>query len=165
VEELNIKRTRRGDKMAVIKIEDLSGSIEVILFPDLFARSSALLKSDDPLLITGTVEKGDRTTKIIGQELTTLSSVRQRFIKAIVLNLDERTVSRDLLEDLRDLAFRYPGECRLRFRVAPASGKALTVIANDRFKVEPCHELIREMENLTGNTVREILSLPSTPSP
>jgi DNA polymerase III subunit alpha len=164
VEELKIKRTRRGEKMAVIKIEDLSGSIEVILFPDLFARSSALIKSDDPLLITGTVEKGDRTTKIIGQEMTSLSSVRQRFVKAIVLNIDQATVSRPLLEDLRDLAFRYPGDCRLRFRVAPVSGKAVTVIADERFKVEPCHELVREMENLTGNTVSEILSLPSAPN-
>ncbi|MFZ0448609.1 MAG: DNA polymerase III subunit alpha [Desulfatiglandaceae bacterium] len=161
VEELKLKRTRRGDKMAIVRVEDLSGSIEVILFPDLFARSAALLKSDDPLLITGTVERGDRATKIIGQELTTLASVRQRFIKAILLNLDQETISRNMLEDLRDLAFRYPGECRLRFRVAPASGKAVTVIADDRFKVQPCHELIQEMESLTGSTVREILSLPS----
>jgi len=165
VEELKLKRTRKGDKMAVIKVEDLSGSIEVILFPDLFARCSALLKNDDPLLITGTVEKGDHTIKIIGQEIITLNMVRQQLIKAIEVSLDQETASRDILEDLRDLTFRFPGECRLRFRVPMGRGKDITIAANQRFSVLPCPELISELEQLTGHRVTEIMSSSGVPLP
>lgn len=158
VEELKLKRTRKGENMAVIQVEDLSGSIEVILFPDLFARCSGLLKNDDPLLITGTVEKGDYTIKIIAQEISTLNMVRQQLIKAIEVNLDKKTASRDTLEDLRDLTFRFPGECRLRFKVPLGSGKDVTIAANERFSVLPCPELISELEVLTGHRVTEVMA-------
>jgi DNA polymerase III subunit alpha len=165
VEELKLKRTKKGDKMAVIQVEDLSGSIEVILFPDLFARCSALLKSDDPLLITGTVEKGDHTLKIIGQEIITLNMVRQQLIKAIEIRLDQKTLSRDTLEDMRDLTFRFPGECRLRFKVPVTAGKDMTVLAHERFSVLPCRELISELENITGRQVTEVMSFSAVSIP
>lgn len=167
VGELKLKRTRKGDKMAVILVEDLSGSVEVILFPDLFARCSGLLKNDEPLLISGTVEKGDYAIKIIGQEIVTLNTVRQQLIKAIEVNLDKKTASRDTLEELRDLTFRFPGECRLRFKVPLESGEKITIAANERFTVLPCPEFITELEQLTGQRVTEIMassgvSLPGT---
>jgi len=158
VEELKLKRTKKGDKMAVIQVEDLSGSVEVIVFPDLFVRCSWLFKNDDPLFITGTVEKGDRATKMIAQEIITLNMVRQQLIKAIEVSLDRESASRDSLEDLRDLAFRFPGECRLRFRIVLDQGKQITVTANPRFSVLPCPELISELEQLTGNRVTEIMA-------
>ncbi len=165
LEELKLKRTKKGDRMAIIQVEDLSGSVEVILFPDLFARCSAMLKSDDPLLITGTVEKGDHTAKIIGQEMSTLRSVRQRLVKAIEISLDQETASKNTLEDLRDLTFRFPGECRLRFKVPTLSGKNITITANERFSVLPCPELLSEVENITGCKVTEIIAPPAVTSP
>lgn len=162
VEDLKVKRTRKGDRMAVVQMEDLSGSIEVILFPDLFARCGAILKSDEPLLITGTVEKGDLTTKIIGQDLLTLNTLRQQFIKALEVSLDQTRICRELLEGMREAVFRYPGNCRLQFKVAMPSGKEFIIKADDRFSVHPCHELISEMEALTGHGVNEIGGSDST---
>ena len=52
VEELKLKRTKKGDKMAALRVEDLTGSTEVIIFPDLFSKTSPLLKGDEPLLIS-----------------------------------------------------------------------------------------------------------------
>jgi len=158
VEELKLKRTKKGDKMAVIKVEDLSGSVEVILFPDLFARCSGLLKNDDPLLVSGVVEKSDRAIKIIGHEITSLNMVRQHLIKAIEVRMDQDTVSRDTLEDMRDLAFRFPGECRLLIKITVGEGRNFTIAANQRFSILPCPELIAELEQLTGHRVKEIMA-------
>ncbi|MBC8460389.1 MAG: DNA polymerase III subunit alpha [Deltaproteobacteria bacterium] len=158
VEELKIKRTRRGDKMASIHLEDLTGSTEVIVFPDVFNRCSPLLKGEEPLLITGSAEINESSAKIIAQEIVAMDSVRQKSIKAIELKFDEESISIALLEDLLDIIFRYPGDCNLLFKVNMSHGKEIIISANDRFNILPCDELIAEIETLTGNKVHELIS-------
>ncbi len=158
VEELKIKRTRRGDKMASIHLEDMTGPTEVIVFPDVFNRYLPLLKGEGPLLITGTVEISESSTKIIAQEIVSMDSIRQKSIKAIELKLDEKIISRELLEDLLDIVFRYPGDCNLFFKVSMSHDKEVIISAHDRFSVLPCDEFIAEIEALTGKKVHELIS-------
>ncbi len=153
VESLKIKRTKRGDKMANIHVEDLSGSVMVVIFPDLFNRIAPLLKGEDPLLISGTVETGDNSAKILAQDIVTLDSVRQERIGAVELPLDYNKVSKDLLEDLRDIVFRYPGEATLCFKIDMPEGKKVLISAHSRFKVLPSHELISDIEARIGKKV------------
>ncbi|MBW1851828.1 MAG: DNA polymerase III subunit alpha, partial [Deltaproteobacteria bacterium] len=156
VEELKLKRTRRGDKMAVLRVEDLTGSTEVIIFPDVFNKTSPILKGDEPLLVSGSAEIGDSTAKIIAQEIVTLNSIRQKAIKAIELNLKQENLSMDLLEDLKNVVFRFPGKCRLLFKINVSNGEEIIITANDRFSVLPCRELMEEIETITGNKVFEL---------
>ena len=158
IENLKIKRTKRGDKMAIISLEDLTGSTEVILFPDLFNVTAPLLKNDEPLLINGSVEIGDSSAKVIAKEIVSLNTVRQRATKAIEIRLEQGAISKDNLEDLRDIAFRYPGECKIFFKVKSSDGKEIVISAHDRFNVLLCPELISEFEALAGSRVNEIVS-------
>jgi len=159
VGNLKIKRTKRGDKMAILGLEDLTGSIDVVLFPDVFNRCSHLLKSDKPLLISGSVEISESTAKIITKEIVTLDSIRQKTIKTIELKLDERAISKELLEHIQDIIFKYPGECNLIFKVHTSHGKEWVISAHNRFNVLPCHELIEEIENATGTKVSEFVTV------
>ncbi len=151
VESLKIKRTKRGDKMAVIHLEDLTGSTEVVIFPDLFTAVSPLLKGDEPLLITGGAEIGDSAAKILAKEIETLSSLKLNSVKAIALTLESGDPSREVLEDLRDIVFRYPGECKLIFKVGVPEGKEVMVSAHGRFNVIPCNEFLAEVDGLLGH--------------
>ncbi|MBW2203858.1 MAG: DNA polymerase III subunit alpha, partial [Deltaproteobacteria bacterium] len=156
VESLKIKRTKRGDKMAVILLEDLTGSTEVVIFPDLFAAVSPLLKGDEPLLITGGAEIGDSAAKILAKEIETLSSLKLNSVKAILLTLESGGPSKEILEDLRDIVFKYPGECKLIFKVGVPGGEEVMVSAHGRFNVVPCNELLAEVDGLLGHRVWEL---------
>lgn len=157
VENLKIKRTKRGDKMAILTIEDLTGSMEVVVFPDVFSQASPLLKGDDPLFIKGSAEIGDASAKIIAQEITTLDSIKQKAVKALVIQLSEQEISKPMLEELRYRAYKYPGDCGLIFKVKMSHNKNVTISAHSRFNVLPCRELISEIENLIGNRVHELI--------
>jgi DNA polymerase-3 subunit alpha len=150
VEKLSIKRTRRGDKMGTVVFEDMSGSIEALFFPDIFNRFAYLLKGDDPLLLSGYIEKTDKSVKIIGQEIMTLEAVRQKSVKAVELIVKEDMISKDILEQLQEIVFRYPGDSKLVFRVHKLDGDDITIYANRRFNMVPCSDLIREIESVTG---------------
>jgi DNA polymerase-3 subunit alpha len=153
IESLKIKRTKRGEKMAIMTLEDQTGSMEVVVFPDAFDRYSPLLKSDEPLLVTGTAEIDESAAKIIAQEINTLENVRRDAIKLIELALPQNVMKREILEGIKDILFRYPGESLVHFRVNAGEGKELLIAAHPRYRVSPCHEMIHEIEILIGGKV------------
>jgi len=153
IENLRIKRTKRGEKMAMLSLEDQTGSLEVIVFPDVFNRCSPLLKSDEPLLVTGTAEVDENAVKVISQEIHSLDKVRQSAIRTLELSLPREVITKDNLEELKDIFFRYPGESSVLFRVAAGRGEEFLIAAHFRYRVSPCDEMIKQVETLTGQKV------------
>jgi len=153
IESLKIKRTKRGEKMAIMTLEDQTGSIEVVVFPDAFERYSPLLKSDEPLLVTGTAEIDESAAKIIAQEIDAMENVKRDAIRIIELSLPRTELKRQTLEEIKDILFRYPGESAVQFRVKTGEGKELLIAAHPRYRVSPCHEMIHQIETLIKRKV------------
>jgi len=151
VENLKVKRTKRGDKMAVMHLEDPTGSIEVVLFPDVFTNCSALLKNDEPIMVSGTLEADDGGGKIISQKIESMESVKQNAIRAIELSIDSQRISKEALEDIKDIILGYPGECSLLFRVKTDQGKEVLIEADRHYHVFPCNEMLGEIEVILGS--------------
>lgn len=62
-------RTRNGEPMAFVTIEDFTGSIETILFPRVFSRVRGMLSQDSVVVIKGRVQEQEETRRIIGEDL------------------------------------------------------------------------------------------------
>jgi len=123
------------------------------VFPDVFARSASMLSDDRPLLITGEAEAGDNLVKIRAQEIVALETVRQKSMKAIVIPISQEGLTRSSLIRLRDLISRYPGECRLTFRINLDGDRKATVVAHNRYSIMPGQNLIEQIEGLLGAKV------------
>ena len=55
--------------MMFLNIEDLSGMLDVIIFPDVYQRAKNIASSNSPLLITGMVEtEGERDEPFLKAE-------------------------------------------------------------------------------------------------
>jgi DNA polymerase-3 subunit alpha len=54
-------KTKKGDRMAVFMLDDIAGSIEVVVFPETFAKHASLVEADAMLLVRGKLEKDDET--------------------------------------------------------------------------------------------------------
>ena len=153
VENLKIRRTKRGDQMAVFNLVDRTGSTEIVLFPEAFSNFSHFLGSDEPLLVSGIAEVDANSSKVIGKDIVPLEILRQKSIKTIELGLNEKIASKELLEELRDILFRYPGKCSVKIRMDLPQDKQVTISTNNHYKVLPCDEMIEEIEGLTGQKV------------
>jgi DNA polymerase-3 subunit alpha len=57
--------TKKGDLMAAVELEDLGGTVEVIVFPRTFQQHRDLLKEDMVLLVQGKVDTRDDQPKIL----------------------------------------------------------------------------------------------------
>jgi len=153
IENLKMKRTKKGDMMAILDLEDQTGSVEVVVFPDAYSRYSVFLKSEDPLMITGIAEADDNRSKIIAKELESLGTLRMKAVKTVELGLDGKTVSKVQLEEIRDIFFRNPGECLVLFRMDMGEGEDIIIAPNNHYRISPTNEMLREVELLTGRRV------------
>ena len=64
--------TRKGDPMAFLRLEDLSGSVEVLLFSSVYRSSQSLVESEAILLIRGRVDRKEGEVKFIALEVSEL---------------------------------------------------------------------------------------------
>jgi DNA polymerase-3 subunit alpha len=153
VNTMRIKRTKKGDKMALMNVEDKKGFTEVVVFPDVFTRCAGLLNDDRPFLITGDAEVSDNMVKIRAQDIVALETVRQRTINSIVIPVSPEGLNRSSLMKLKDLIFQYPGECRLKFRINLDETDNTTIATHHRYSITPKENVIREIESLVGAEV------------
>jgi len=100
--------TKRGEKMASIVLEDLSGSGEIVIFPKVYQKYREIVQGDKPILITGRVNQQDeKGTKIIAEEIQPLEE-----IKEIHLELPSWTTDKTL-QQLKEVVNSYPGDLPL----------------------------------------------------
>jgi DNA polymerase-3 subunit alpha len=141
-----ITTTKKGDRMAYVRVEDLAGSVETIVFPDLFAASGALLGSDQPLLIDGTLDKGDKGIKLKATRIMSLESARERAGGHLEIMIDEGTGTENLRR-LKATLERHKGSFPVWLRVLLRQhGRESTIVVGESLRVNPTRALLDEIE-------------------
>jgi DNA polymerase-3 subunit alpha len=113
--------TKRGDRMASIMLEDTKGIVEVIIFPDLLSKHILLLKGENPLVISGSVEKlEDGTTKIRAKQVALLEDNLSEMRKTVKVMINCRLFKRQELKKLKDVLYSIKGDSKvlLEFNLA-----------------------------------------------
>lgn len=83
--------TKRNDTMAFIKVEDLYGNIEVVLFPRIYEKYSKLLKDDRILLIKGRISiRGDDEVSMIADQIKEITDMEPFEEKSMRLNSQQK---------------------------------------------------------------------------
>ncbi len=67
-----IQTKRKGDLMAYLTIEDLHGTVELIVFPDIYRESVNVISQDSPIIISGQIDKSDKGLKIIAKKIVSI---------------------------------------------------------------------------------------------
>ena len=106
--------TKKGTRMAFVRFEDGTGNLEMIVFPDTFAAGERVLKSDAPILVSGTLEKEDGGIKIIAEQMRAADDLFKQ-IKKITLDLKPEMTGK--MAELREWMEKHPGEAALTLRL------------------------------------------------
>ena len=103
ITEINQKITRSNSMMAFIKLEDLTGVIEVIVFPKTFDKLRGLINQDGLVLIKGRVSiKEDELPKVICENIQGLEKVNSEKIYIRVKNKTEVNLAISELKKIRE---------------------------------------------------------------
>ncbi len=149
-------RTRRGEPMAVVTIEDREGQAEVVLFPNVYATCRARLEPDTVHLFSGRPDGGDDSARMIASRVFGFEEARLeqrcREARALRIAVDLARAEAGLPERLTQVLERHRGatpvEILLERRGQP--GYRVSVAPNRYLFVDPSGELVRELEELLG---------------
>lgn len=145
--------TKKGTRMAFARIEDTSGSLELIVFPDAFAQFEKVLKADAPLMITASLEKEEGGTKLFAESLKVADDLFKN-IKRMTLDIEPSMQAKMAL--LREWAEKNVGEAPLVLRLKlPEIHKCVELEVKDVKGVKPSADaldgLLRLGIPLAGN--------------
>jgi DNA polymerase-3 subunit alpha len=145
-------KTRKGDRMAVFMLDDIAGSLEVVVFPETFSKHAALIEADAMLLVRGKFEKDDESARIVATELMPIAALRERTTREVVIHLQGAPQGRTTFEQLAELLERHRGDRRV-FLELDVSGreKPLRVRSEVAQRVKPSERLVLEVEQLCGS--------------
>ena len=151
VRSLVVKHSKNGSSIyGNLVLEDLKGSVEVIIFNDTLRRSLDILEEKvDPVIIKGFLDPTDDRAKIRASEVISLRQLRNN--SSIHINLLEEKASSDYMNKLKDVFMDYPGESTVFLHINTSSGEAVVEVGN--CKVDVHEGLINSVENLLGEKV------------
>ena len=114
VPEVRLVTTRKGDRMAVLQVEDLSGSAEAVVFPKTYARISDHLAVDSRLLLWAQVDRRDDRVQLIVDDVALIDDLQVVLVELESSEAGDVTVQ----HRLRDCLHRHrPAEDQLGVRV------------------------------------------------
>jgi DNA polymerase III subunit alpha len=146
-------KTRRGDRMAVITLEDPQGSIEVVIFPETFTKSASILQTGAMVVARGKVEVDEETTRMTAIEVMPIEAMRQRMSRELSIKLTSPPHGRQTFEALADVFARHRGDRRvvleleLRDQQPPLRLRAGLAA---QVRVRPSDQLASEVERICG---------------
>ncbi len=71
-------RSRKGERWGILTLQDMTGVLEVLAFPESFARLEAVFKSNAPLLLKGRVNVEEAGTRLAVMDARKLEDIGQR---------------------------------------------------------------------------------------
>ncbi len=143
-------KTRKGDRMAVFTLEDAQGGVEVIVFPEVYQRSAALIESGTMIVVRGKLERDEESVRVLASEIIPIDSVRERLAREVAIRVT-LPVDRGLFEALGEIFSRHRGDRRVSFEME-IDGRRLKVTADvsSQIRVRPSSTLIAEVEQVVG---------------
>jgi DNA polymerase-3 subunit alpha len=147
---LKQKITKKGDKMAILNLEDLTGSVETIVFPDLYSTSQHLLLTDTPLIVAGQLDKSEQGNKIKAVRLHLLADVKKKGTTRIDISLSATGLTQDDLLKVKDILLRHRGDIPVYLRLRNPTRKDSLISVGRDIRVTPSEKLIVEIESVLG---------------
>jgi DNA polymerase-3 subunit alpha len=142
--------TKKGARMAFITLEDLVGTIECVVFSDLFAQAGPLLKSDTPIFVKGNIDHNDESSKILAREICSLEQMRLQRTRAIHMTVRQDLLTQEALEQFKHLLEKYPGRLPAYLHLVDAQQRETVLALPPDLEVELSENLISEVEKMFG---------------
>ncbi len=140
--------TKKGTRMAFGKVEDLTGSAELVIFPDTFSQCGHFLKEERPVLVGGTIEVNDGSVKVIVDNIAPFEEAMRK-TQRITFRLDK--ISEDKYENLNELINNFEGSTLVRLMMN-IDNRLVQLETEDVKKIQISDSFFEEAHQLFGQT-------------
>ena len=135
--------TRKGDLMMIASLEDLSGVIDVVIFPKSYEKYSQHLVEDNIVIIKGRVNRDQRTDEfnVVAEVVEPLKDVKR--VRALHIDMD--SPDQDMLTSLKEVLLLHAGEELVYIHIDGS-----TIAAGREYAVRISPSLVDQIGDLIG---------------
>jgi len=150
VTNVRVLKSRKGDLYAQAILEDMTGSVEAIVFPEAYRRLQGILKQEIPMLVRCSVrvEEG-ANVKIAISQLTPMEEAQPKLPRSIRIRVPLDTATSSTVDALHSIFRERKGEAKVLFDVE-RQGDFMVVMEAEGYNVCPDRSFITRVEELCG---------------
>ncbi|MDP8910977.1 MAG: OB-fold nucleic acid binding domain-containing protein, partial [Actinomycetota bacterium] len=140
--------TKKGEPMVFLRLDDVTGGAEVVVFNSVYALARELCVTDRILVVKGRVDhKQEGETKLIAIEVSPFEATFER--REVRLEVDARRARAGLIRDLAGLVRDYPGDSPVVVAITTSEGPKLFAFGPEH-RVRPVPDFFAEAKALLG---------------
>jgi DNA polymerase-3 subunit alpha len=151
VRYLHTKRARNGNtRYARFRLEDFTGNIECVCWPDDFLRYKDNIREDHICFVRGMVERTREEPGLIITRVLSIEQAERELSRGLVVRLDLADHMPDQINAVAGVLRRTPGSCPVYLQIVDQSGKRLMLKTSEDFRINPATVSTSELEMLLG---------------
>ncbi len=174
-------KTKKGDWMMFATLEDLGGSVEMVIFGDTLTECEAALEPDTVVLVTAKVDHKDPgRTSLVVNKITKFEPTADEIASADLeaarapvaaqatpfkLRLDAAVLKASILGDLRELLVNFPGESEVVIELATSQGARHLRLGENYRVTRQDASLHAELDRLLGAAIMPGAPVSAGPAP
>jgi DNA polymerase-3 subunit alpha len=151
VRYMNTKKARNGNSRYVrCRLEDFTGSVECVMWPDDFVRYKDDIQEDRICFVKAAVERTREEPGLILSRILSLDQAQRELTKGLVLTLSLGVHGPQAIDAVARILRRAPGPCPVYLALWDAAGRRSVLRTSDDFWINPGAFPIMELEALLG---------------
>lgn len=152
LEKQKMITTKKGQRMAILKVEDETANVDVFVFPRLFEETAGFLREKMVFIIKGNVDLKEKIPHILASQIIPMDRVLSG-IKEVNIFVNKDNVS---LDGLKKILIENKGETPVSFMFRNSKFQGMKIKTADKFCLKMDEKVLSEIEGLVG---QESLSL------
>ncbi|MDP2653909.1 MAG: DNA polymerase III subunit alpha [Candidatus Omnitrophota bacterium] len=148
IDAVKLTTTRKGnERMAIVTLEDLDGTVEIVIFPSTYPNVATLLVEGSVVVVVGRVNFREDRPGIVASDIRKIEDV-YKTVKAI--NVDLSGVNAQGLGRLKEKLAGYPGKIPVYLRMDTKNYKSVQIMVGEDLFVAPSELLMNDIKELVG---------------
>jgi DNA polymerase-3 subunit alpha len=148
--ENKVIMTKKGDKMAFVTIEDLSGKIECLFFPKTYAEYQQFLTMDEPLIMHGVVNLEEDVKKFFPNKIGLLKDEQDDRVTSVRINVPLNHLNAYSLGQMKQVLLSYRGTVPIHFVFETPEGRARMPL-DDNYLVSASPQMAARINEILNN--------------
>jgi DNA polymerase-3 subunit alpha len=147
ISDLQPRTTKKGDRFALLRLEDEAGGTKCVLWPETYRKYSTLVANELPVLISGKLELSeDNPPSVIVDQVQSLDEM-ERAKELIVLLVPKSDDPEQLFDSILHLLNTHPGSCEVVLEI-PLETMLVRVSVNSSLRVARSEKLEAALRNV-----------------
>ncbi len=155
---IRVLKSKRGEFYAQGTLEDMLGSVEMIVFPEAYRKLGDKVKIEVPVLVRGglRIEEGVNP-KLTASEITPLEEVKVPLPRSLRIRIPLESANATTIDQLHELFRQRKGEAKVLFDVE-RRGDFMVVMEAEGYNVLPDRSFMARVEELCGRGAVRVIN-------